>query len=1533
MSRYPPPGMSQDDPIAFTQLSFQSVDPSQSQLDDLSFLPDDLPSTQLQDSFSQLSLLPHAHSHTQRHPREDSKDERDAPAPAEEEEASSLQPYDFSTLPPHACRYCGIHAPASVVRCSACSGWFCNSRGSTSGAHIIHHLVRSKHKEVSLHPDSPLGDTILECYNCGCRNVFLLGFIPAKSDSVVVLLCRSPCLNVGLKDSNWDVQQWLPLIEDRQFLPWLVKPPSEVEMMRARAISGALMVRLEEAWKANPHATLESLEHDQGKEDDIAPVLIRYEDAFHYQNLFGPLVQLEAEYDKRVKESSTQTGITVRWDVGLNRKKLAIFRLSRVDDADLRLVVGDELSLKYVGGERDEWVGAGNVAKIGLMDEITLELRSAAGAPVEQTTGFCVDFLWKSVSFDRMQKAMKSFAIDEYSVTGYLYHLLLGHVIEEQQLKIALPASIQAPGLPELNFSQAQAVKTVLQRPFSLIQGPPGTGKCWARGTLLRLYNGDVKAVEEFAGGEQLMGDDGQPRIVTPGSLTRGRDVLYTVTPQWEGAQPFIVNGDHILVLTVDTKPRVQTESTRQYHGHATGCVVWLELDTTNELKERMRRFHSREGADVYVASALRTWQPVEWEVSVADFLAQPKRVQRCCRLMAARAVTFVNPQLPSLERVLLTLTQRQPSSAQIEWAAWYLGMWISRGKSDSAWIIEGVPQAQRGFHSEVVLELHRYEALFGEPVTQVDNGPSTAGHPMYEFKFGAGDGGYYRRESIAHRLLAAYGLISKKDIPQAWCCESADVRRRILAGILDGGGRFSHQDDSFELHTKCHAVATGCKLLAASLGLRNGALLKASQTDETTGDVYDDWRVNLSGELREVARFLRSTDQCCTPLGQPGCVQKQGEDARCFGFSIRQEAVGEYFGFAVHGGANRRFLLSDFTITHNTVTSATIVYHLAQQNEGQVLVCAPSNIAVDQLTEKIHATGLKVVRVSAKSREVVASSVDFLTLHNLVDQLALQTKSELYKLQLLKEVHQGELSAKDEKRYKQLRKAAERTILVNADVICTTLSGAGDGRLSTFRFHQVLLDEATQASEPEALIAIAKGAKQVVMIGDHLQLGPVVMCKKAAAAGLSRSLFERLILLGHQPVRLQVQYRMHPALSEWPSNTFYDGYLQNGVTALQREDRSSFPWPNPSLPTFFYASLGQEEISSSGTSYLNRTEAANVEKIVTTLLKGGIAPEQIGVITPYEGQRSHIVQHMSRTGSMKRSLYEELEVASVDSFQGREKDYIILSCVRSNDHQGIGFLHDPRRLNVALTRAKYGVILLGNPKVLSRQPLWNNLLHHYKSRGLLVEGSLTNLKQSNLSLERPRRFVNKRTPLVHVADGERAAASPSSRGGPGEERKEERGRDDGGDARRGREYMYLDDAEQRRKDANAQVHSDHGGHLAYSYPGMIPPIPTQSLARFAPSAPAPKPQSAAKGAAAASSSSSSRRGPPGRAHAPSLGGASGLSQSSTLDGGYSEYGGGAESQLELDDLSFGDVSQSQTQDYGGATQSQQSAYRQRGGG
>eukprot|EP00899_Mesostigma_viride_P002385 jgi/Mesvir1/12147/Mv00399-RA.2 len=810
---------------------------------------------------------------------------------------------ELKELPEHACRYCGIHNPSCVVRCNvqSCGKWFCNARSGTSGSHIVTHLVRSKHKEVSLHADSQLGDSLLECYNCGCRNVFLLGFIPSKTESVVVLLCREPCLGANcLKDMNWDLSQWLPLLDgDKAFLPWLVKVPSEAEQLRARHVVSKQINDLEDIWKTNPSATLEDLDKKGGVDDEAAPVALRYEDAYQYQNVFGPLVKLEADYDKAIKESQSKDGISVRWDLGLNKKRVAYFMFPK-EDNELRLVPGDELRLRHtVDGAT--WQCVGHVIKLTAAEEVALELRSNAGVPVEYTTGFSVDFVWKSTSFDRMQTAMRNFAVDETSVSGYIYHKLLGHDVEQQTMRVTLPRRSSVPGLPDLNHYQVAAVRSILQQPISLIQGPPGTGK---------------------------------------------------------------------------------------------------------------------------------------------------------------------------------------------------------------------------------------------------------------------------------------------------------------------------------------------------------------------------------------------------------------------------------------------------------TVTSAAIVYHLAKTGQGQVIVCAPSNVAVDQLAEKISATGLKVVRLCAKSREAVQTPVEKLTLHFQVRQFDAMDRGEMMKLQTLKD-EQGELSAADEKKFKSLKRAAEREILQSADVICTTCAGAGDPRLSNFRFKQVLIDESTQATEPECLIPLVLGAKQMVLVGDHCQLGPVIMCKKAAKAGLSQSLFERLILLGHKPIRLKVQYRMHPSLSEFPSNTFYEGTLQNGITLDDRMHQSiDFPWPIPTKPLLFYVQMGQEEISASGTSYLNRTEASHVEKIVTQFLKSGVNPDQIGVITPYEGQRAYCVNHMQRHGPLRTALYKEIEVASVDSFQGREKDYIILSCVRSNERQGIGFLNDPRRLNVALTRARYGIVILGNPKVLSKQPLWHNLLVHFKERECLVEGPLNNLKQSMVAFSKPRKIL-----------------------------------------------------------------------------------------------------------------------------------------------------------------------------------------------
>jgi regulator of nonsense transcripts 1 len=383
-------------------------------------------------------------------------------------------PIEQETLPAHACCYCGIHSPESVVKCSTCSKWFCNSRGSTSASHIITHLVKSRHKEVVLHSDGPLGDVVLECYNCGCRNVFLLGFIPAKAEEVVVLLCRQPCASgPNSKDSEWDLSQWQPLIDDRSFLSWLVKMPAQQEVSRARKINMAQIVKLEDIWKEKPDATIEDLEKP-GIDDEPQPVLLRYEDAYQYGKIFSPLVTLEALYDKRLKESHTQTNVTIRWEQGMNKKWVAYFVLSVLEEGDIRLAIGDELRLVYRGVLAKPWEGIGNVTKVpdNHSDEIGLQLRQF-DVPYK-CTEFNVEFVWKSPTFDRMHNALKKIAYDDTCISSYIFHKILGHDVEVQILKNQIPTNFSVPNTAELNHSQIFAIKSVLQRPLSLIQGPPG---------------------------------------------------------------------------------------------------------------------------------------------------------------------------------------------------------------------------------------------------------------------------------------------------------------------------------------------------------------------------------------------------------------------------------------------------------------------------------------------------------------------------------------------------------------------------------------------------------------------------------------------------------------------------------------------------------------------------------------------------------------------------------------------------------------------------------------------------------------------------------------------------------------------------------------------------------------------------------------------------------------------------------------------------------------------------------------------------
>ena len=158
-----------------------------------------------------------------------------------------------------------------------------------------------------------------------------------------------PCAALSnSRDINWDTSQWSAIIDDRSFLTWLVKVPSEAEQLHARQITMAQIAKLEEMWRENPNAKLEDADAQTG-EEEMAPILLRYEDAYQYQNIFGPLVKIEADYDKRMKESQTESDIIIRWDMGLNQKRLAWFCMPKLESGEVRLAVGDELRLKYGG--------------------------------------------------------------------------------------------------------------------------------------------------------------------------------------------------------------------------------------------------------------------------------------------------------------------------------------------------------------------------------------------------------------------------------------------------------------------------------------------------------------------------------------------------------------------------------------------------------------------------------------------------------------------------------------------------------------------------------------------------------------------------------------------------------------------------------------------------------------------------------------------------------------------------------------------------------------------------------------------------------------------------------------------------------------------------------------------------------------------------------------------------------------------------------------------------------------------------------
>jgi ATP-dependent RNA/DNA helicase IGHMBP2 len=410
---------------------------------------------------------------------------------------------------------------------------------------------------------------------------------------------------------------------------------------------------------------------------------------------------------------------------------------------------------------------------------------------------------------------------------------------------------------------------------------------------------------------------------------------------------------------------------------------------------------------------------------------------------------------------------------------------------------------------------------------------------------------------------------------------------------------------------------------------------------------------------------------------------------------------------------------------TGKTRTLVEVIRQCVAQGE-RVLVTAASNTAVDNLAERLMGQNLPVVRLGHPAR--VAPEVESRSLDALVEA------SDSYKLGKSWTAEAEQIRRTAEKRHargaltyrerrgmlqeanrllrdaRKLLATAQDSVLIQTKVVCTTCTGADTKLLSRFEFDRVVVDEATQAPDPISLIALLK-APRAVLAGDPKQLPPTIIDDEAARAGLSSTWFERLARLRPELVAmLRVQHRMNETLMRFPSQSMYEGKLEAAPDVARRSLEELGVSPDPLRPAalVFIDSAGrgwEEERSAEDPSTRNPGHAERVSAELRRLLRRGLLPEQVAVITPYEAQARLL------RGLLVDERARGLEIGTVDGFQGREKEAIIVDLVRSNPDGQLGFLSDIRRMNVALTRAKRFLLVVGDSATLGGHAYYDAFL------------------------------------------------------------------------------------------------------------------------------------------------------------------------------------------------------------------------------
>ena len=406
---------------------------------------------------------------------------------------------------------------------------------------------------------------------------------------------------------------------------------------------------------------------------------------------------------------------------------------------------------------------------------------------------------------------------------------------------------------------------------------------------------------------------------------------------------------------------------------------------------------------------------------------------------------------------------------------------------------------------------------------------------------------------------------------------------------------------------------------------------------------------------------------------------------------------------------------------TGKTTTLVEAIYETLHR-ENQVLVCAQSNMAVDWISEKLVDRGIHVLRIGNPTR-VNDKMLSFtyerrFEAHPDYPQLWSIRKAirELYQQRRKgrsDNLHQKINALKD--RATELEIRINTTLFNEARVVACTLSGSAHRVMTGMKFATLFIDEAAQALEPACWIAIRR-ADRVILAGDHCQLPPTVKCQEAVRGGLAHTLMQTIVKRKPEAVSLlKVQYRMNEEIMRFSSDWFYGGNLQ---ASPEVKYRGILDYDTPMVWVNTEGLDCNEEFVGESFGRINKAEARltleQLQTYITRIGKHRILEERIdfGVISPYKAQVQYLRQLIRRDAFFK-PFHHLIAVNTVDGFQGQERDVIVISLVRANDEGQIGFLSDLRRMNVAITRARMKLIILGDASTLTRHPFYQRLYEY----------------------------------------------------------------------------------------------------------------------------------------------------------------------------------------------------------------------------